>query len=146
VDDGGAECAPCPPAAGAVMVGHALLEGCTGPWRHDACPGRLPSPPHPTDALVIGGGMVCHCPCHGLQHEIDRLRAQPPDEETLRRALPAWLDRIAPSIPAFIARHVVQHWAPSPPASRPTPAAAPPLCGPSGGATHPPVFDAEVPE
>jgi len=95
------------------MAGHTLLEGCTGPWRHDACSGHLPSPPHPTDPdAFVTGGMVCHCPCHGLRRQLDRLRAEPPDEETLRRALPSWLDRIAPSIPAFIARHVVEHWSP----------------------------------
>jgi len=37
-------------------------------------------------------------------------RAAPPDEATLRAALPAWLDRIAPSIRAFVAHCVVEAW------------------------------------
>ncbi len=57
------------------MAGHALLPGCQVPWRHDDCPARLPSPPR-GDGEPALGGVVCHCPCHGLRREVTRLRGE----------------------------------------------------------------------
>jgi len=76
--------------------------------------------------------MVCHCPCHGLKRRIAKLEEHigqltgiewdsgarglpqmmpaPPDQSMLLAALPSWLDRIAPSIPEFVAWCVVQDW------------------------------------
>jgi len=111
------------------MAGHDLLPGCTTPWKHDECPGyRRASAPGGFD------GMVCHCPCHGLKRRIAKLEEHigqltgaemdsgaiglwqmmpapaPPDMDHLLAALPSWLDRIAPSIPEFVAWCVVQDW------------------------------------
>lgn len=55
------------------MAGHALLPGCQVPWRHDDCPAFESSPPGPVEFRT--GGVVCHCPCHGLKAHAARLEA-----------------------------------------------------------------------
>jgi transposase len=55
------------------MAGHDLLPGCQTAWKHPDCPGYLPSPRAETEEELVTGGMVCHCPCHGLQKRIEEL-------------------------------------------------------------------------
>lgn len=58
------------------MTAHALFPGCQVPWKHDDCPGIEASTGTTQlgDELIVGGGMVCHCPCHGLKRELEEMR------------------------------------------------------------------------
>lgn len=55
------------------VTAHALLPGCQVPWRHDDCPG-IEASANASDELIVGGGLVCHCPCHSLKRELEEMR------------------------------------------------------------------------
>jgi hypothetical protein len=60
------------------MAGHAILSGCMTEWRHD-CPGREGPEPLPVDTPVEAitfGAVICSCPCHRLEREINRLTTE----------------------------------------------------------------------